>query len=216
MMTGMSASREKPSTNLFWGIEIAMNGAVYGCCWKLIEPSLTVTVAANTGFRCQLRRLTNRPERAQKRRRTMATQNTNPTKKAQTKTQALGEQFKEWRSVATATAANAAELPPTAVQLTALNGVLGEVDKILADQAVFRANKQMASKRLKTLVNQGAKLATVLKVIAKQHYGNGNDKLVEFGIQPLRSRPKPTVVPPTAPPPEAGTPAPTTTPLSSK
>jgi hypothetical protein len=146
----------------------------------------------------------------------MATQNTNPTKKTQTKTQALGEQFKDWRSVATATAANAAELPPTAVQLTALNGVLGEVDKILADQAVFRANKQMASKRLKTLVNQGTKLATVLKVIAKQHYGNGNDKLVEFGIQPLRSRPKPTVVPPTAPPPEAGTPAPTTTPLSSK
>jgi hypothetical protein len=146
----------------------------------------------------------------------MATQNTNPTKKAQTKTQALGEQFKEWRNVATATAANAAELPPTAVQLTALNGVLGEVDKILADQAVFRASKQIASRRLKTLVNQGTKLSTVLKAIAKQHYGNGNDKLVEFGIQPLRSRPKPTVVPPTAPPPEAGTPAPTTTTLSSK
>jgi len=43
----------------------------------------------------------------------------------------------------------------------------------------------------------------VLKVIAKQRYGHGNDKLVEFGIQPLRSRPKPTVVPPATPPPEA-------------
>src|ERR1700681_2514504 len=127
-------------------------------------------------------------ERAQKRRSIMATKNADPTKKVRVKTQALGEQFKEWRNVATATAANAAELPPTGIQLTALEGVIGEVDKILADQATFRASKQVASKRLKTLVNQGTKLSTVLKAIAKQHYGHGNDKLVEFGIQPLRSR----------------------------
>jgi hypothetical protein len=74
----------------------------------------------------------------------------------------------------------------------------------------------VASKRLQTLVNQGTKLTTVLKAIAKQHYGNGNDKLVEFGIKPFRSRPKPTVVPPAAP--ELGAPdhVPTTTPPSSK
>jgi len=144
----------------------------------------------------------------------MATKNTDPTKKVRQKTQAQGEQFKEWRNVATATAANAAVLPPTEVQLTALNGVLGEVDKILAEQATFRASKQMASKRLQALVNQGTKLSTVLKMIAKQHYGHGNDKLVEFGIKPLRSRSKPTVVPP--PVPEAGTtnPAPTILPTS--
>jgi hypothetical protein len=29
----------------------------------------------------------------------------------------------------------------------------------------------------------------------KQHYGSGSDKLVEFGIQPFRARPKPTVAP---------------------
>jgi hypothetical protein len=144
----------------------------------------------------------------------MAKKKTDPTKKTRTKTQAQGEQFKEWRNVATATAANASELPPTQIQLTALQGVLGEVDSILAEQSVFRASKQVASKRLQVLVNQGAKLSTVLKAIAKQHYGHGNDKLVEFGIKPLRSRPKPTVMPPTAP--EASAPAPATTPLSSK
>jgi hypothetical protein len=144
----------------------------------------------------------------------MAKKKTDPTKKTRTKTQRQGEQFQEWRNVATATAANASELPPTEIQRTALQGVLGEVDAILAEQAVFRASKQVASKRLQVLVNQGTKLSTVLKAIVKQHYGHGNDKLVEFGIKPLRSRPKPTVVPPTAP--EAGAPAPATAPLSSK
>ena len=134
--------------------------------------------------------------------------NADGTKKIATLTRRQGQQAKEWRAVATATAANAADLPGAAVQLAALQEVIDEVDKILAEQAAFRASKQMASQRLKALFNQGGKLSTVLKVIAKQRYGHGNDKLVEFGIQPLRSRPKPTVVPPTPPPPDAGTPAP--------
>ncbi|MFY9821492.1 MAG: hypothetical protein WAM82_08920 [Thermoanaerobaculia bacterium] len=141
----------------------------------------------------------------------MAKKKADGTKKAQTRRQ--GEQFKEWRTVEVATAANAADLPGTAVQHGELVNVIGEVDKILAEQAVFRASKQMTSQRLKTLVKQGGKLTTVLKAIAKQRYGHGNDKLVEFGIKPLRSRPQPTVVTPPAPAPEPGTtaPAPTTT-----
>ena len=145
--------------------------------------------------------------------------NADGTPKPSQLTRRQGEQFKEWRQVAVATAANAFDLPGAAMQLAALQGVIGEVDKILAEQSVFQASKQITSKRLQTLVNQGGKLSTVLKAIAKQRYGHGNDKLVEFGIQPLRSRRKPTVVPPTAPPPEAGTPASTpatTTPPSSK
>jgi hypothetical protein len=113
------------------------------------------------------------------------------------------EKFQVWRNVATATASNAAELPGTEERLTALEGVLTEVDKILSEQSAFQASKQMTSQRLKTLVNQGDKLTTVLKVMAKQHYGHGNDKLVEFGIKPFRSRPKPTVVPAATPPAEA-------------
>jgi hypothetical protein len=130
------------------------------------------------------------------------------TKKTVTLTRNQGQQVKEWKAVATATAANAADLPGAAVQQVALLEVIDEVGKILAEQATFRASKQMASQRLKALFNQGGKLSTVLKAIARQRYGHGNDKLVEFGIQPLRSRSKPTVVPPTPPPPAAGTPAP--------
>jgi hypothetical protein len=141
---------------------------------------------------------------------------TDPTKKTRSKILRQKEKFQVWRNVATATSANASEFPGTETRLTALEGVLTEVDKILSEQATFQASKQMTSQRLKTLVNQGDKLATVLKFMAKQHYGNGNDKLVEFGIQPLRSRTKPTVVPPTPPPPEIASSDPTTTPSSSK
>jgi uncharacterized protein VirK/YbjX len=131
----------------------------------------------------------------------MAKKAKDPNQKTRSKILRQREKFQVWRNVATATAANASELLGTEPRLTALESVLAEVDKILSEQATFQASKQMTSQRLKILVNQGDKLTTVLRFMAKQHYGHGNDKLVEFGIQPLRSRTKPTVVPPTPPPP---------------
>jgi hypothetical protein len=149
----------------------------------------------------------------------MAKKKTNPdgTPKRQRSVR-LGDRRKIWRTVSGSVAANATELPQAAIPLAALDKILTEVDQIFVDQAAFRASKQVTSQRLQTLFDQGDKLATVLKVIVKQHYGNGNDKLVEFGVQPLRTRPKATVVPPTTPAPEIGTPAPppSTTPPSSK
>jgi hypothetical protein len=144
----------------------------------------------------------------------MAKKVTDPTQKTRSKILRQKEKFQVWRNVATATAANASEITGTEARLTALQGVLTEVDTILAEQATFQASKQMSTQRLKVLVNQGDKLSTVLKFMAKQHYGNGNDKLVEFGIQPLRTRTKPTVVPPT--PPEITPSVPTSTTPSSK
>ena len=129
-----------------------------------------------------------------------------------------GERFTVWRKVSTSTAANLADLPEMAPIRVKLDDVIVEVDKILIDQSAFQASKQLSTQRLKTLLDKGNKLTNVLKAMVKQHYGSGSDKLVEFGIQPFRTRPKPVVEPPTVPtPPEAGTPAPIpTTPLVSK
>jgi uncharacterized protein (DUF1778 family) len=121
-----------------------------------------------------------------------------------------GDRFQVWRKVAASAAANAADLPQVAITLGSLEKVIADADKVVLDQGAFQASKQMASQRLQALLDQGDKLTTVLKTIIKQHYGSGSDKLVEFGIQPFRVRPKATVVPP-PPAPEVGAPSPTTT-----
>jgi hypothetical protein len=155
----------------------------------------------------------------------MATKNEDGTTKTRTRFTRQGDRFKVWRQVASSAAANAADLPQAQITLGSLQMVIGEVDKVVTDQSAYQASKQMASQRLQALLDEGDKLTTVLKTIIKQHYGNGSDKLVEFGIQPFRARPKPTVVPPTAP--EVGAPSatpatttasttPTTTPPSTK
>ncbi|MBW8875549.1 MAG: hypothetical protein JF614_11350 [Acidobacteria bacterium] len=141
--------------------------------------------------------------------------NPDGTSKTRQRSARQGVRLNVWRTVSGSVAANATELPQAAVPLAGLNKIIDEVDQIFVEQAAFRASKQLTSQRLQLLFEQGDKLTTVLKVIVKQHFGNGNDKLVEFGILPLRVRPKATVVPPAIPAPEPGTPAPTpaTTPV---
>src|SRR3954468_10942656 len=129
-----------------------------------------------------------------------------------------GERFQLWRTTSTAAAANAADLPQAAIPLAALGAIIAEIDQILVDQDTFQAHKQLTSQRLKALLSQGNKLTTLLKVIVRQHYGIGSDKLVEFGIKPLRTRPKLAGVPSTSltPAGTTGTISVTPTPPSSK
>lgn len=135
----------------------------------------------------------------------MARKNVDGTSKTRVRFTRHGDRFKVWRTTSTSAAANASEVPQAELTRLALEKVIVEVDQILIDQSAFRASKQMASQRLKTLVSQGNKLNTVLTTIIKEHYGNGNDKLAEFGLQPRRLRPRATVEPPPAPAPVPAT-----------
>ena len=150
----------------------------------------------------------------------MAKKNADGTTK-RTRFRRHGDRFKVWRQASASAAANASEVPQAELTRVALDNVIVEVDKIVVEQSAFRASKQLASQRLRTLIDRGDKLTTVLKTIVKQHYGSGNDKLVEFGIQPFRARPKATVAPAPSPAPGTtvstpGTPAPAHIPVDNQ
>lgn len=95
-----------------------------------------------------------------------------------------------------ALAANAAELPFLEPKRLRLNVVLTEVRSLKVEQASLQARKQDVSKRLADLMDEGNKLVAFLDAGVKQHYGNRAEKLVEFGLQPFRSRPRLVLVGP--------------------
>lgn len=84
--------------------------------------------------------------------------------------------------------ANGSELP----QLTGTHGAIRNILQVIRESSVEMdlhwANRLQASKRHQTALDEGRKLITCAKVLLKQHYGSGNDKLAEFGIQPYRGR----------------------------
>jgi len=89
-------------------------------------------------------------------------------------------------------------------QRTKLTGYLGDAREVNKRQAALTAARQEASKQLQGIVREGDRLANILRLSVKEHYGINSEKLAEFGIQPFRGRPrklKPETPAPTPTPP---------------
>jgi hypothetical protein len=95
---------------------------------------------------------------------------------------------KEWEEILAAVKVNASELPQLQLGSEKLGKLLGEFRDLEVQQAVHQANKQQVSKRLQVLMTEGKKVASMMRAVIREHYGNQNEKLVEFGVSPLRTR----------------------------
>jgi hypothetical protein len=110
-----------------------------------------------------------------------------------------------------AMAANAAELPHLEGPRIRLDTILGNAQQTARQQAALTADKQETSKRLKSLVVEGQRVASGIRRLLKENYGNRSEKLAEFGVQPFRGR---TLKAKTGTPSPTPTPVPTPTPTT--
>ena len=88
--------------------------------------------------------------------------------------------------LATALTANATDLPHLEGSRVKLDTMLTQAQEVTKQQAAFTASKQEATQQLRTLVKDSLRLANVLRVAVKEHYGIRSEKLAEFGLQPFR------------------------------
>jgi hypothetical protein len=72
--------------------------------------------------------------------------------------------------------------------------LLGVLTGLEADQASLTADRQDVTKRLGEVVSELQKLLVFLDAGVRHRYGNRSEKLVEFGQQPFRSKPRVRVV----------------------
>lgn len=73
------------------------------------------------------------------------------------------------------------EVPNTKLQNLAVEG-----RGLVLEQAALDARKQEVTSRLQQLLQEGDTLTDLLRTGVRQHYGYQSEKLVEFGMQPLR------------------------------
>jgi hypothetical protein len=87
-----------------------------------------------------------------------------------------------------ALSANSGELPHLEGSRALFTALLTQAQEVAAQQAALTASKQEASKQLKTFLVEGERMATMLQLGVKQHYGIRSEKIAEFGLQPFRGR----------------------------
>lgn len=114
-----------------------------------------------------------------------------------------------WERLLAAFAANAGDFPQLEPYRVQLAEMLGQLRVAAAQQAALAASKQEESKRVRTLLSEGRKLATFMRNGARRRYGDDAEKLVEFGLLPFRSRRRPKEEEPEAKPPDSSPPTPT-------
>lgn len=108
----------------------------------------------------------------------------------------------DWQRLLLALQDNQASLPELLAASTQLAALVGQAEDLFQQQAALTASKQEASQQLIDLAANCDRLATVVRFTLKQHFGPRSERLVEFGIQPFRSRVrKPVPLPPPPPPP---------------
>ncbi len=106
--------------------------------------------------------------------------------------------------------ANSGELPHLEVSREQLEALVAQALEAAGRQAVHTAIKQEATKQLNDSLVESLRLANVLRLAVKQHYGIRAEKLTEFGMQPFRGRPRKKETAPETPPQavETSTPSP--------
>jgi hypothetical protein len=93
-----------------------------------------------------------------------------------------------WQRLCTALQANNGELGHLEVQRANLVALHDQIHELIRQQGELTAQKQEISRQIRVMVEEGERLATVLRFAVKQHYGIRAEKLAEFGLQPFRGK----------------------------
>ncbi|HEX4966112.1 MAG TPA: hypothetical protein VF173_35205 [Thermoanaerobaculia bacterium] len=116
------------------------------------------------------------------------------------------------RRLNSAMVANSDDLKDLEATRLKLEALMNQAEERVTKQGALRAEKQDTSKQLKSIFIESDRLANVLRLALKAHYGVRSEKLAEFGLQPFRGlKAKPAAETPEAPQPTPPAAEPTTT-----
>jgi len=94
--------------------------------------------------------------------------------------------FNSWDQTTSAVTTNISAFQHLEAPNTKLLNVAVTCRGLVLEQAALDARKQELAKTLKQLIQEGDTLTDLLRTGVRQHYGYRSEKLVEFGIDPIR------------------------------
>jgi hypothetical protein len=94
----------------------------------------------------------------------------------------------DWEATLTNCRNRAAELPDLSSYIVPLETLLAEAKVLTARKKSLRGVKQQETLDLQEVMSNGREAAIRLRAALKAHYGPKSERLIEFGMRPLRKR----------------------------
>jgi hypothetical protein len=111
----------------------------------------------------------------------------------------------DWETLLKNVSDAAAELPNMDAYKGPLEQVLTQTMSTIAQSHATRGVKQQGTKDLRGLIVQGKDAAAQLRAAVKAHFGPRSERLLQFGMTPIRPRKKKKEPAPATPPTSAPT-----------
>ena len=92
-----------------------------------------------------------------------------------------------WEKMDTAIVGNDPEVAHLVFRLPALRDKSQRMRDLYAEHAALAASRQAITQEMQKLLEDGDQIFRMLREGLKDHYGKRNEKLVEFGVEPLRT-----------------------------
>lgn len=92
-----------------------------------------------------------------------------------------------WDKTDAAMIANDAEVAHLGFKLPTLRNNSQRMRVLYARHAALAAERQAITQEMQQLIEEGDQISRMLREALKEHYGKRSEKLVEFGIEPLRT-----------------------------
>src|SRR5262245_51523800 len=90
-----------------------------------------------------------------------------------------------WENLDTAVTTN--QVPNLEGSLPKLRDKSKRMRELYAQHSALAAERQVITQEMKTLIEEGDQTVRVVREAVKDHYGTRSEKLVEFGVLPLRA-----------------------------
>ncbi len=94
----------------------------------------------------------------------------------------------DWEGLLTAVEANSSEIPNAGVYAGQLAQALADLQEMRARRSALQSQARELTQHLQGRLARGKDLAIRLRSWARGWYGAHNEKLTEFGVQPIRKR----------------------------
>lgn len=92
-----------------------------------------------------------------------------------------------WAKMDAAMTANDTEVAHLGFRLPDLRDRSQRMRSLYARHAALAAERQAITREMQNLIDEGDQIFRMLREAVKDHYGKRNEKLVEFGVEPLRT-----------------------------
>jgi hypothetical protein len=102
--------------------------------------------------------------------------------------ESYGATVQGWKTLGGGLETNVGDNPNLEDHRLMLADLAEKADALLAQRNALEAEKQAVTRELQTILVQGRRVASLLRAGMKLRYGNRSEKLIEFGLRPLRRR----------------------------